>query len=165
MNQLDPFQTTAPEQYDGNPLAPVRGEAEAKKLTGISAVMSDEPLTAEEAAAYMRAMQRPASKNLGKLLPEYDEAEARARSSDPESSHAAAQRMNDTGTTATHTQRAIDAVWKWPGRSSKELAKLDGTLDRHEFGRRLPDAEAIGEVHRRKVEGKRDLAWFPGRAE
>lgn len=118
MTQRTFIDLTAPEQYDGNPLAPVRGEAEA-----------------------------------------------RARSSDAESSHAAAKRMNDTGATATNTQRAIDAVWKWPGRSSKELAKLDGSLDRHEFGRRLPDAEALGEVHRRKVDGKRDLAWFPGRAE
>ena len=64
------------------------------------------------------------------------------------------------GATATHTQQVIDAVWKWPGRTSKELAKLDGMLDRHEFGRRLPDGEATGEIHRR--DGGRELTWWPG---
>ncbi len=34
MNQLDLFQTTAPEQYDGNPLAPVRGEASEPIVVG-----------------------------------------------------------------------------------------------------------------------------------
>lgn len=87
---------------------------------------------------------------------------ARARASDPESSKAAAERMNASGATATHTQHVIDAVWKWPGRTSKELAKLDGTLDRHEFGRRLPEAEDAGDVHL-VAEGKAELRWFPGR--
>lgn len=89
---------------------------------------------------------------------------ARARASDPESSKAAAAEMNETRLVATQTQQVIDAVWKFPGRTSKELAELDGVLDRHTFGRRMSNAEATGEIHRRKVYGKRDLCWFPGRA-
>ena len=118
MTQRTFIDLTAPEQYDGNPLAPVRGEAEA-----------------------------------------------RARSSDPESSHAAAAEMNASGAARAQRERVIDLVFAHPGLSRNELAKHCDDLDRFQIARRLPEAEEIGEVHRRKVDGKRDLAWFPGRVE
>lgn len=94
-------------------------------------------------------------------MPAAPEPVARARASDPASSHEAAERMN-RGVANVQRQQVIDAVWKWPGRTSKELAKLDGELDRHEFGRRLPEAEDAGDVHL-VAEGKAELRWFPGR--
>jgi hypothetical protein len=90
---------------------------------------------------------------------------ARARRDDPESSKAAAAEMNASGAANAQRQQVIDAVWKWPGRSSKELAELDGVLDRYQFARRLPEAEESGEIHRRESSGKnKAVTWFPGRA-
>lgn len=86
---------------------------------------------------------------------------ARARASDPQSSHEAAETIESSGTANIQRQQVIDAVWKWPGRTSKELAALDGTLDRYQFGRRLPEAEELGEIHRR--DGGKELTWHPGR--
>ena len=90
-----------------------------------------------------------------------EKGEARARRGDPESSKAAAAEMNASGAANRQRQQVIDAVWKWPGRTSKELAKLDGEVDRHAFGRRLPEAEEAGEVYRVK-EGTAELRWWPG---
>lgn len=118
MNQLGLFDSApAPAQYDDMPLAPVRGEAEA-----------------------------------------------RARKTDPASSHAAAAEMNASGAARHQRERVIDLVYSHPGLSSNELAKHCDDLDRFQIARRLPEAEEIGEVHRRKVDGKRDLVWHPGRA-
>lgn len=91
---------------------------------------------------------------------------ARARANDPASSHEAAERMN-RGTAKRHREIVIDLVWKFPGRTSKELAMLvdkpdkDDGVDRHEIARRLPEAEAAGEVHRK--DGGKELTWHPGR--
>lgn len=87
---------------------------------------------------------------------------ARARASDPQSSHDAAERVEASGSANVQRQHVIDAVWKWPGRTSKQLAELDKELDRYQFGRRLPEAEEMGEVHRR--DGGRELTWWPGEA-
>ena len=85
-----------------------------------------------------------------------------ARASDPPSSKAAAERMRDSGRAKANRERVIDAVFKWPGKTSKELAKLydDETLDRYEFGRRLPEAEREGAIERRQ-EGTKECRWFP----
>jgi hypothetical protein len=89
---------------------------------------------------------------------------ARARRGDPSGSHAAAAEMNASGAARIQRERVIDLVYTHPGLSSNELAKHCDDLDRFQIARRLPEAEEIGEVHRRKVDGKRDLVWFPGRA-
>ena len=86
---------------------------------------------------------------------------ASARKSDPPSSHEAAARVEERGVAGRQRQQVIDAVWKWPGKTSKELAELDGELDRYQFGRRLPEAEAMKEIHRRQ-DGSSELRWWPG---
>ena len=86
---------------------------------------------------------------------------ARARRSDPESSKAAAAEMNASGAARVQRERVIDLVFRYPGKTSRELAKLDGELDRHAVARRLPEAEAAGEIHRRSA-GTAELTWHPG---
>lgn len=85
---------------------------------------------------------------------------ARARNTDPESSHEAAESFEKVAA-GQQRQQVIDAVYKWPGKTSKELAALDGELDRVQFARRLPECEDMGEIHRVK-EGRKELRWFPG---
>lgn len=95
--------------------------------------------------------------------PAPSEGEARARTTNPESSHAAAAEMNASGAANFQRQQVIDAVWKWPGRTSKELAELDGTIDRYQFARRLPEAAELREIHKRESSGKnKAVTWWPG---
>lgn len=108
----------------------------------------------------------PAEPTVSQAAAERQAIEARARRDDPISSHEAAERVN-RGTAKRHREIVTDLVWKFPGRTSKELAMLvdkpdkDGGIDRHEIARRLPEAEAEGEIHRR--DGGRELTWHPGR--
>lgn len=90
---------------------------------------------------------------------------AAARRTDPESSHEAADRMNQ-GAAQRNVEIVTDAVWKWPGRTSRELSELIGDLDRWEVARRLPNAETRGNVKRgekRKcsVAGTNAVTWWP----
>jgi hypothetical protein len=99
-----------------------------------------------------------------------DGEEARARSTDPESSHEAARVMNESGKARAHREMAIDMVWKYPGNTSRELAGLPdcpGELDRYELARRLPEAECEGQVKKGpkrkcKVAGTLAVTWRPG---
>jgi hypothetical protein len=96
------------------------------------------------------------------------EGEAKARSSDPQSSHEAAQRMNDSGKAKAHVEHVTDHVWKQPGLTSREIAELpDCDLDRWEVARRLSDAEKLGQVKKGpkrkcKVAGTLAVTWRPG---
>lgn len=87
---------------------------------------------------------------------------AAARPSDPPSSHAAAERMNESGKAKRHRELVTDLVYRFPGRTSKELSKLteDAALDYHEIARRLPEAEREGAIERR-IEGKAPVTWWP----
>ncbi len=90
---------------------------------------------------------------------------ARARATDPQSSRDAAERVESIGAANVQRQHVIDAVWKWPGRTSLQLAELDKELDRYQFARRLPEVEQMGEVHRREPAGKnKAVTWWPGEA-
>jgi hypothetical protein len=98
------------------------------------------------------------------------EGEARARATDPGSSHEAARAMNESGKARAHREMAVDMVWKHPGNTSRELAGLPdcpGELDRYELARRLPEAECEGQVKKGpkrkcKVAGTLAVTWRPG---
>lgn len=88
-----------------------------------------------------------------------------ARASDPLGSHEAADTMQASGVARGQRELAVQAVFKWPGMSSRELSALvsqgnDGGLAYHSLARRLPEAEREGRIHARQV-GKR-LRWWPG---
>lgn len=65
-----------------------------------------------------------------------------SRRDDPPPSRAAEKRVTKSGTRATNQRRVLDAVKRWPGRTSKELAVLIG-MDRVEVARRLGDLKNI----------------------
>jgi hypothetical protein len=95
---------------------------------------------------------------------------ATARATDPQSSHEAAERMNASGKAKAHREQATDLVWKYPGRTSRELAAMadcPAELDRYELARRLPEAESEGQVKKGpkrkcKVAGTLAVTWIPG---
>lgn len=87
----------------------------------------------------------------------------RARATDPESSHEAADRIKRTGRLSLHQRQALEAVRKWPGRTAAELAENGRRYnagngrprfltDRYELSRRLPE---LAPVHAVQSEGKR----------
>lgn len=53
---------------------------------------------------------------------------------------------------------AFELVKQFPGRTSKELAKL-GTLDRYQIARRLPELAGMGKVRREEI-GNQDCKWY-----
>lgn len=63
---------------------------------------------------------------------------ARARRTDPVTSHEAAGAVERSGRASVQRGQALDAVRRHPGRTSQELAELTG-LDRYMLARRLPE--------------------------
>jgi hypothetical protein len=83
---------------------------------------------------------------------------ARARRTDPESSHVAADVAERVGTVACHMSIVLAAVKGYPGLTSKRLAETC-PLDRYQVARRLPELETRGLVTRTSApDGDR---WFP----
>ena len=72
---------------------------------------------------------------------------AAARTTDNEASHVAAEQVESSGVADRQRDQCLVAVRNWPGRTSKELARLSG-LERHMLGRRLPELERRGEIRR-----------------
>jgi hypothetical protein len=64
----------------------------------------------------------------------------RARRSDPETSHLAAERIRPK--LRKQQQAVLDALARWPGSTAVELAKVSG-LDRYLVSRRLPELTPI----------------------
>ena len=83
-----------------------------------------------------------------------------ARRSDPTSSHAAAEAMQASGKADSQREIVVDAVYRWPGKTSKELAAMPGALERHQIARRLKEAETLGLIERRQ-EGRAECRWWP----
>lgn len=88
-----------------------------------------------------------------------------ARSTDPETSHLAAEQHTASGARAHQLAQAISAVRAFPGRTSFELA-LATDLDRYMLARRLPEAIAAGAVKKGaakacSVTGRQALTWWP----
>lgn len=90
---------------------------------------------------------------------------ARARASDPVTSHEAAERVTRSGKAGTHAATILEAIKDIPGRTSAELAVATG-LDRHEAARRCADLKRDGKVRQgepRKcgVNKTQGITWFP----
>jgi DNA-binding MarR family transcriptional regulator len=81
----------------------------------------------------------------------------RARRADSDGSHMAADALERSGRAARQLAETLEAVRRYPRRTSRELADLAG-LDRHAVGRRLPELETIGRV-RRIAEPGMQLRW------
>lgn len=87
-----------------------------------------------------------------------------ARITDPITSHLAAEEHTASGKRGKHVGLVIDAVRRWPGRTSAELAPLCG-LERHEVARRTADAEKSGairkgEIRRCNTSGRSAVTWW-----
>lgn len=96
----------------------------------------------------------------------------RSRASDPETSHQAADKVRRTGELGRQQLAVLEAVKRWPGRTSAELGKLvaedrqeDATRWRYTIARRLPELAPV-HVRRMKpraceVTGNPAMTWFP----
>lgn len=90
-----------------------------------------------------------------------------ARATDPVTSHLAADAHTRSGTRARQQEQAADAVARYPGHTSQELAQLTG-LDRYMLARRLPECVTAGAVfkgtnQRCSVSGRLAMTWWPVR--
>lgn len=89
-----------------------------------------------------------------------------ARSTDPSSSHEAADFIVGSGKQAQQQAQAASAVRKHPGLTSLELARATG-LDRFMLARRLPELWKQGLLRRGTVRkcsasnGRSAVTWFP----
>ena len=83
----------------------------------------------------------------------------RARTTDPLSSHAAADRMEESGKMGRQLGDVLVLVRAFPGRTSKELGEL-GVLDRYTVARRLPELGRLGLVRREGTPGE-EIRWWP----
>lgn len=91
---------------------------------------------------------------------------SRARRSDPDSSHRAADEGEQSGRIARRLAAALEAVRRFPGATSAELAELAAAPDgldvgswRVELRRRLPELRDRGLVKRTRL-GKADRRWW-----
>ncbi len=88
---------------------------------------------------------------------------ARARHTDPNSSHAAA---NAILSHLSHQQaQAVAAVKAFPGRTSYELAQECGQ-DRYTLARRLPECADMGrvrcgDIRKDRYSGRPGVTWWP----
>lgn len=88
-----------------------------------------------------------------------------ARSTDPITSHVAAEDVTRSGKRAHQQHQAAAAVRAKPGMTSFELAMACG-LDRYMLGRRLPECEkgkAVmkGDARACKITGWLAVTWWP----
>ena len=86
-----------------------------------------------------------------------------ARTTDPVTSHQAAQHMDQTGKRASQQREVLAAVREHPGLTSAELARATG-LDRYMLARRLPElapAAVKGDPQRCQVTGRHAMTWWP----
>ena len=86
----------------------------------------------------------------------------RARNTDPETSHEAAEAIKASGELGRQQLAVLEAVRRWPGLTSLELgARMK--LDRWAVARRLPELEGVyvrkGEA--KTVNGRRHVTWWP----
>lgn len=89
---------------------------------------------------------------------------ARARKTDPRTSHEAAREAEASGRAATHRAICLEEVKKNPGRTAAEIAKETG-LERHVPSRRLPELREAGlvknvEIRVCRVTGRNSMTWY-----
>lgn len=109
-------------------------------------------------------MTQPTFPNMGFTPP-------RARSTDPATSHEAAEHVRRSGLANEQQRQCLAAVVRWPGRTASELAGNAGavwksTLTRYDFGRRLPELRRLGVIRNGvartcKVTGREAMTWEP----
>lgn len=84
---------------------------------------------------------------------------------DPDTSRIAAERIEQSGAMHLHRQICAEAVRKFPGRTSAELAKLDPRLTRDQYARRLcecgPYGVRKGDSRKCTDRGSMALTWWP----
>ncbi len=90
---------------------------------------------------------------------------ARARTNDPETSHAAALEAEASGRAKNQRRICLNHVKSDPGLTAAEIAKETG-LERHVPSRRLPELRDDFEVTNRetricRVTGRLSLTWYP----
>lgn len=94
---------------------------------------------------------------------------ARARRSDPSSSHEAAATIERTGSDEDQAAAVLEALNRFPGSTSAELAQFT-KLDRYMIARRLPELVAVRLVRQAapnahtvpcRMSGKRVCRWWP----
>lgn len=87
-----------------------------------------------------------------------------ARTTDPRTSHAAAEHVTASGMRQRHIDIVVRAVSQFEGLTSAELAFVCG-LERHEAARRTADAEANGLIRKgatkRQANGRSAVTWWP----
>jgi predicted ArsR family transcriptional regulator len=89
---------------------------------------------------------------------------ARARKTDPQTSHDAAREAEASGRAATHRAICLEEVRKNSGRTAAEIAVETG-LERHVPSRRLPELRDAGLVENREVRvcrvtGRNSMTWY-----
>jgi len=90
---------------------------------------------------------------------------ARARRTDPETSHEAASGVEWDGSASKQRRVCLLAVSMCPGHTAAEIARMTG-LERHAPSRRLPELRdgglvKNGEARRCQVVGSNCLTWYP----
>jgi hypothetical protein len=89
-------------------------------------------------------------------------ARPRARSTDPSTSHEAAEAMVASGAIGRQAAEVLAAVQRWPGLTSLELgARME--IDRWAVARRLPELEPahVRRGEPRTINGRRHVTWWP----
>jgi hypothetical protein len=89
---------------------------------------------------------------------------ARARNTDPRTSHEAAREAETSGRAATHRAICLEEARKNPGCTAAEIAAATG-LERHVPSRRLPELRDAGFVENREVRvcrvtGRNSMTWY-----
>lgn len=89
---------------------------------------------------------------------------ARARRTDPRTSHEAAREAEANGRAATHRAICLEEVRKNPGRTAAEIAAATG-MERHVPSRRLPELREAGfvknvEIRVCRVTGRNSMTWY-----
>lgn len=94
---------------------------------------------------------------------------ARARRTDPWTSHAAAREIESKGRAESHRRLCLAEVQQTPGQTSAEIASRVG-IDRNAAARRLPELREMGLVHNGSeartctIVGSKCITWWPGKA-
>lgn len=94
---------------------------------------------------------------------------ARARNTDPFTSHEAAREAEASGCASGQRHTCFEDVMNRPGQTAAEIAVATG-LERHVPSRRLPELRDAGLVENREVRvcritGRNSMTWYPARKE
>ena len=89
---------------------------------------------------------------------------ARARKTDPSTSHEAAREAEASGRAASQRATGLEEVKRKPGQTAAEIAAASG-LERHVPSRRLPELREArlvtnGEVRPCRVTGRNSMTWY-----